>query len=93
MLTVILLIIAVSVPLRVKFGSERSRIVIYIIVGAGLLLGVIVSRIAGPAAESAKALIAGLDPAVIIPAALTVTILLTVISEQITQKLIARKEY
>ena len=93
MLTVILLIIAVSVPLRVKFGSERSRIVIYIIVGAGLLLGVIVSRIAGPAAESAKALIAGLDPAKVIPILAAVSVILLLISEQITQKIIAKKEF
>ena len=93
MLTVILLIIAVSVPLRVKFGSERSRIVIYIIVGAGLLLGVITSRIAGPAAESAKALIAGLDPAKVIPILAAVSVILLLISEQITQKIIAKKEF
>ena len=93
MLTVILLIIAVSIPLRVKFGSERSRIVIYIIVGAGLLLGVITSRIAGPAAESAKALIAGLDPAKVIPILAAVSVILLLISEQITQKIIAKKEF
>lgn len=93
MLTVILLIIAVSVPLRVKFGSERSRIVIYIIVGAGLLLGVIVSRIAGPATESAKAFITGLAPAKVIPILAAVSVILLLISEQITQKIIAKKEF
>lgn len=93
MLTVILLIIAVSVPLRVKFGSEKSRIVIYIIVGAGLLLGVITSRIAGPAAESAKAFITGLAPAKVIPILAAVSVILLLISEQITQKIIAKKEF
>ena len=93
MLIVILLITAVSIPLRVKFGSERSRIVIYIIVGAGLLIGVIASRVAGPAAESAKAFITGLAPAKAVPVLTAVSVILLLLSERITQKIIARKEY
>lgn len=93
MLSLILVIIAVSVPLRIKYGSEKSRIVIYIIAGAGVLISLLITRLSDSFGAPVKAFLTGLDPAVILPVFLAFSVILVLISERITQRIIARKEY
>lgn len=95
MLAMAFLIIAVTVPLRIKYGSEKSRIVLYIIIGIAVILGVAIVKLSGfgSFAASARSVFEPLDSAMITPIILAVSAILLLLSERLSQKYIAEKEY
>lgn len=96
MLGVAMLFISFLIPIRVKYNSEKSRTVTYILYAAILVLVFAGSRLLKLLGVSTPAFIAELDqmnPYIILAALAGVIILILCVSEQISERIIIRKEY
>ncbi len=93
MLCVMLLLIAGTIPMRIKYGSEKGRIVLYIFAGAFMLIGAAALKFKEPLGRTFGPMFMSVKPVTAIAAALAVSVLFVVISERITQRIIAKKEF
>jgi len=91
----IYLMAPLMIPLQLKFGSEKSRIVLFVLFGILAILLFGSSKISGlqDIIASLMALISGLSPLILFLAALAVTMLLTFISYLLSIRIMAKKEF
>ncbi len=96
MLSMIFLMMAVTVPLRIKYGSEKGRFALYIIFGIVMLAAVLVSKTQIIAPDGLRDVINRLETLGPVKAAavmLAGCAAILAASERISQRIIAGKEY
>ena len=96
MLSMVFLVMAVTVPLRIKYGSEKGRFALYIILGIVMLIAVLVSKTQMVPPDSIRKVMEALDKLNPVKAAavlLAGSVTILAASERIAQRIIARKEY
>ena len=89
--------IGIMVPARLKYGSEKSRLVLFVVFGL-IAVGALALTKSGsflPAGLASKAvsLAEGMNSAVGLIAGIVVMIVLLLVSEQISEKIMENKEY
>lgn len=95
-LPVLYLSAAVMIPLQLKYGSEKSRIVLFILFGVAAALFVGLKNGFGGAVPSPDGLImalSGLSPAAVLLSLTAVCVLLTVVSYLCSVRIMEKKEF
>lgn len=96
MLSLIFLMMALTVPLRIKYGSEKGRFALYIVFGFIALIAVLVAKTQIFRMDSLRNvanMLETLDPVKAVAVVLAGALVILAASERIAQRIIARKEY
>ena len=93
-LCVVCILMAIMLPIQMKFGAERGRIVLLCVVGGAAAVVALITGLVNLSAGSVPLYLAGsISDSVIVIGSVAVTLLVLVISYHASVKIMQKKEF